>query len=457
MSVTAFHRCATLGRRAVGGGAPLALIRLAAGLLLGLVLPPAGESAALAHREVLPNGIVLLVAERPGVPIVAVRAYVQGAGAAFDPPDRQGLANLTAELIARGTAKRTAAEIDAAIEFVGGRLEAGADRDGMVAAVDVLRKDLALGLDLLSEVLLAPAFPPAELTRKVKEIEAAIQRAEENPEGVAGRALRRLVFAPHPYAWPVEGTRDSVARLSRGDVAGFYQRHVRPDATIIALVGAISVDEARRAVTARFGQWARPAASRVVLGTATGASSPRTDVIKRDLSQATIMMGRAAIRQTDPDYFPLTVASYILGGGASSRLYGRVREQEGLAYSVWSDLGPARYGALLAVGAQSRTSEVPRVIDLLREEMARLGREPVRDAELDLARSYLIGSFPLRLDTSAKVAGFITTVEAEGLGLDYAERYRREIAKVTAADVQRASARFLAPDGFSRIVVGQVP
>ena len=119
-----------------------------------------GRAAALAHREVLPNGIVLLVAERPGVPIVAARVYVQGAGAAFDPADRQGLANLTAALLTRGTVKRTAAQIDAAIEFVGGRLEAGADRDGLVAAVDVLRKDLSLGLDLLSEVLLTPAFPP---------------------------------------------------------------------------------------------------------------------------------------------------------------------------------------------------------------------------------------------------------------------------------------------------------
>ena len=145
-----------------------------------------------------------------------------------------------AALLTRGTGKRTASEIDTAIEFVGGRLEAGADRDGLVAAVDVLRKDLSLGLDLLSEVLLTPAFPAAELTRKVTEIEAAIQRAEESPEGVAGRALRRLVFAPHPYAWPVEGTRESVAKLTRADVVGFYQGHVRPDATVVALVGAIT-------------------------------------------------------------------------------------------------------------------------------------------------------------------------------------------------------------------------
>ena len=424
----------------------LPLLQLAAGL---------GEAAALVHREVLPNGIVLLVAERPGVPIVAARVYVQEAGAAFDPAGRRGLANLTAALLTRGTGKRAASEIDAAIEFVGGRLEAAADRDGLVAAVDVLRKDLSLGLDLLSEVLLTPAFPAAELTRKVKEIEAAIQRAEESPEGVAGRALRRLVFATHPYAWPVEGTRESVAKLTRADVVGFYQGHVRPDATVVALVGAISVDEARREVAARFGRWARPATKVPALPPATSASPPRVEVIKRDLTQSTILMGREAIRQTDPDYFPLAVASYILGGGASSRLYGRVRDEGGLAYSVWSDSGPARYGALLVVGAQSRTSAVPKVIDLLREEMARMGREPVRDAELDLAKSYLIASFPLRLDTSAKVAGFITTVEAEGLGLDYADRYRRAIATVTAADVQRVSARFFAPDTFNRVVVGQ--
>jgi zinc protease len=421
------------------------------------LLPGPVEPAALAHREVLANGIVLLVAERPGVPIVAARAYVQGAGAAFDPAGRRGLANLTATLLARGTATRTAAEIDAAIEFVVGRLDTGADRDGLAVAVDVLRKDVSLGLDLLAEVLLAPAFPAAELARTIKEIEASIQRAEENPEAVAGRALRQLVFAPHPYAWPVEGTRESVAKLTRDDVAGFYQRHVRPDTAIVALVGAITVDEARREVTARFGRWTRPTAPPVALGAAIGSLPGRADTVKRDLTQATIMMGRTAIRQTDPDYFPLAVASFILGGGASSRLYGRVRDQEGLAYSVWSNLGPARYGALLAVGAQSRAAEVPKVVDLLREEMARMGREPVLDAELHLARSYLIGSFPLRLDTSGKVAAFITTVEAEGLGLDYPERYRRGIVGVTAADVQRVSARFLAPDGFSRVVVGPGP
>lgn len=426
-------------------------------VLLGLPTGGPGATTPLAQREVLPNGIVLLVSHRSAIPIVAVRVYVRGAGAAFDPPDRQGLANLTGALLSRGTAKRSATQLDAAIEFVGGSLEAGADRDGLVVAVDVLRKDLNLGLDLLSEVLQAPAFPADELMRKVKEIQASIRRAEESPDGVAARALRRLVFAPHPYAWPVEGTSESVAKLTRADVVSFYQGHLRPDTTVITVVGAVSADDARREVLARFGRWVRPAAPPPDLPMARAVGPPGTEMIKRELAQSTILMGRQAIRQIDPDYFALAVASYILGGGSSSRLYDRVREQEGLAYAVWSDLAPARYGAWLTVGSQTRAAAAGKAIDLLRDELARMGREPVTDRELELAKSYLVGSFPLRLDTTAKVASFIMITEAQGLGLDYADRYRQGIARVTTADVQRVSARVFHPDSLSRVVVGQIP
>ncbi len=424
-----------------------------------LVLPTRGPRATtpLAQREVLPNGIVLLVSHRSAIPIVAVRVYVRGAGAAFDPPDRQGLANLTGTLLTRGTAKRSATQLDAAIEFVGGSLETGTDRDGLMVAVDILRKDLNLGLDLLSEVLQAPAFPVDELMRKVKEIQASIRRAEESPDGVAARALRRLVFAPHPYAWPVEGTSESVAKLTRADVVRFYQGHLRPDTTVITVVGAVSADDARREILARFGSWVRPAAPPPDLPMAHAVGPPGTEMIKRELAQSTILMGRQAIRQIDPDYFALAVASYILGGGSSSRLYDRVREQEGLAYAVWSDLAPARYGAWLTVGSQTRAAAAGKAIDLLRDELARMGREPVSDREFELAKSYLVGSFPLRLDTTAKVASFIMITEAQGLGLDYADRYRQGIARVTTADVQRVSARFFHPDSLSRVVVGQIP
>ena len=425
--------------------------------VLGVLLAAAPvRPAPIAHREVLPNGLVLLVAERPAVPIVAVRVFAR-AGAVFDPPDHAGLANLTGALLTRGTAKRTGQQLDAAIEFVGGRLEAGAGRDGLTTSLAVLKRDLTLGLDLMQEVLLSPTFPEAELKRKVAEIQAAIQRSEENPGAVASRALSRLVFAGHPYATPVEGTRESVGRLTRDDVARFYGDHVRPDTTIVAVVGAVTVDEARREITARFGAWPRPVSPTAGVPVFAAGSTPRAEAIKRDLTQSTLLFGRQAVNQADPDYFPLTVASYILGGGSTSRLYARVRDEGGLAYDVHSRLSPGKYGALFVASAQTRTAEVAKVTRLIEGELGRMQRDPVSERELGVAKDYLIGSFPLRLDTSSKVADFLVGLEQLKLGLDYADRYRDLIGRVTAADVQRVAAKYFGATTFDRVVVGRTP
>ena len=431
---------------------PLALLLLVALALTVAPAPPA-SAAPIAHREVLPNGIVLLVAERPGVPIVAARVFLR-AGAVFEPSDRAGLANLTGALLTRGAAKRTGPEIDEAIEFVGGSLEAGAGRDGLTASLSVLKRDLTLGMDLLADVVLAPAFPAEELKRKVAQIQAAIKRSEEDPNTVAGRALARVVFPNHPYGLPVEGTIESVGKLTRDDVVGFYRGHARPDTTIVAVVGDVTVDEARREVLKRFGGWAKPGTPAPSVPPVRPGVAPKSETITKELSQATLMLGRQSVRQLDPDYFPLAVASYVLGGGSASRLYGRVRDEGGLAYAVYSYVSPGRYGASFAVSAQTRTAEVPKVDDILKEELVRMTREPVKDDELRLAKDYLIGSFPLRLDTTAKVADFIVAIEEQGLGLDYADRYKAAVAKVTAADVQRVAGRFFGPDTFCRVMVG---
>ncbi len=426
------------------------------GALLALLIAAPATAAPLAHREVLPNGLVLLVAERPAVPIVAVRVLVR-AGANFDPPDRAGLANLTGALLTRGTAKHSGPALDSAIEFVGGSLETGVGRDGVTASLGVLKKDLTLGLDLLAEVVLTPTFPQDEVTRKAAEIQAAIKRSEEDPSTVAARALARLVFPGHPYGVPSAGTRESVARLTRDDVVHFHAERFRPDATIVAVVGAVTLDEARREIMARFGAWPRPASRIPAIPEATPGPAPRAETIARDLTQSTILLGRQAVRQTDPDYFPLVVGSYILGGGSASRLYARVREEGGLAYSVYSYVSPARHGAALILSAQTRTAERARVEAILDEELARMIRAPVGDQELALAKAYLIGSFPLRLDTSAKVADFVSLVENSGLGLDYPERYKARVARVTAQDIQRVAAKYFDPRTFDRVVVGNAP
>jgi zinc protease len=422
-------------------------------LLIG-ALPAAALAAPLAHREALPNGVRLLVAPRPGVPIAVVRAYIR-AGSAFDPPDAPGLANLTAELLTRGTARRTGPELDRAIEFVGGSLETTATRDGTSLTLAVLKKDLDLGLDLLAEVLLSPAFPEDEFKRKVADIEGDLRRSEENPETVAGRAMAALVYPGHPYSHPVPGTIESVGRLTREQVVRFHRERYRPDATLITAVGDVSVDEIRQALSRRLAGWKAPAEPLPVIPSAPANPPVRIETISRELTQATVLLGRPGIRQDDPDYYPLVVANYILGGGSASRLYTRVREEAGLAYFVFSSLSPGRCGSSYAVSLQTRLEGVAESVRLSKEEMSRMGQAPVDDRELELAKSYLIGSFPLRLDTSAKVTDMLVAIEEQGLGLDYPDRFKAEIAKVTKDDVERVARRYMDPAAFSSVTVGK--
>jgi zinc protease len=428
-------------------------LRLSLCVALAAMAVPA-LAGPLAHREVLPNGVVLLVAERPTIPIVVVRAYVR-AGSVYDPADAGGLASLTADLLTRGTAKRTGPELDQAIEFVGGSLEGAASRDGATIGLAVLRKDLALGLDLLAEVLREPAFPEAELKRRSEEIAAGIQRSEQDPQTVANRATAQLLYPGHPYSRPVSGTVESVRRLTREQVVAFHRENYRPNGVVISVVGDVTRDEIRRALVARFGAWTAPAAPRPAIPQAPASPPVEAHRIERNLTQATVSLARPGIRQDHPDYFPLAVANYILGGGSASRLYTKVREERGLAYSVYSGLGPGRYGSSYFVGLQTRLEAVDEAVRLVKEELARMAREPVTARELELAKAYLIGSYPLRTDTSGKMAGLLVAVEENQLGLDWPDRFKAGISRVTAADIRRVATIYMDPATFSSVTVGK--
>jgi len=431
-------------------GALARRIPISLALLGALVGPAAAEP--LAHRESLPNGIRLLVASRPAIPVVVVRVYLR-AGSVLDPPGAPGLANLTAELLTRGTARRTGPELDRAIEFVGGSLDADASRDGVTVSLAVLKKDLDLGLDLLGEVLRTPAFPEDELRRTAGEIIGALRQSEENPEVVAGRALARLLYPGHPYAHPVSGDVASVAALTRAQVVEFHRRYYRPDTALIAIVGDVTVDEARAGLARRLGSWTAPADPVPVVPPAPLSPPVKAETIARDLTQATVYLGRPSIGHESPDYFPLLVGNYVLGGGSASRLYTRVREERGLAYSVYSGLSLGRYGAAYTVGLQTRVDAADEAARLVRAEMAGMGRAPVDAKELGLAKAFLVGSFPLRLDTSRKVADLLVAIEEYGLGLDYPARFRAGVEAVTAADVERVAATYMDPATFSSVTV----
>jgi len=422
-------------------------------LLMG---PFAAAAAPLAQREVLPSGMVLLVAERPAVPIVTATLILQ-AGAVFDPPGKPGVANLTAIMLNQGTKTRSAPEISEAIEFVGGSLSVESGMDTAQLSVSVLSKDLDLALDLLGDLLSNPSFPPAELAKKIPEVLAGLKRSQEDPGTVSWEAFQALVYGHHPYGRPIEGTEASVPTITRDDILAFYGAYYRPNRAILAVVGDVSASNLKARLTARLGGWT-PGGPPVV-----APASPPSPLAKgvrktvqRDVTQAAITFGHLGITRNNPEYYAVYVMNYLLGGSMNSRLTQKIREERGWAYDVGSAFAPGKYAGDFSVTMQTKNEVAQEAIDAALEEIRRIRDQPVSAQELADAKAYLNGSFPLRLDTSAKVVGMLAAIEQNGLGLDYVERYPALINAVSSADIQRVAQTYLNPDTIALAVVADL-
>ncbi|HLC21727.1 MAG TPA: pitrilysin family protein [Candidatus Methylomirabilis sp.] len=434
-------------------GAPLR--RVGGGLVFVLLLLPVFVAAApLAERGVLGNGLTLLIASRRALPIVTIKVTVQ-AGSLWEPEDRAGLANLTASLLTRGTATRTAAQIDEAVDFIGASLSSAAERDSSEVNLTLLKKDLPRGLELLADVLLRPAFAEAEIARKVRELKAALRKRQEDPGEVASEAFNELVFGSHPYGRPLEGTEASLAAIMRDDIVRFHRDHYTPERAFVTVVGDVERGEITERLRTLLGPW--PKSKETVEMAAEPKPLQEKIVVKkidRGVTQANIILGHQGIRRDNPDFYAISVMNYILGGGGfSSRLVERIREEKGWAYDVHSYFYPGLERGTFQVGLQTKNEMAgPAVAEVLRE-IRRIREQGVTDQELADAKGYLTGSFPLRLDTNSKLAGLISTVEYYRLGLDYADRYPALIGAITKEDVLRVAGAYLRPDGYVLVVV----
>ncbi len=434
----------------------MALILLLTGAVsLAAPAPPPASAAALGHRETLPNGIVLLVSEQRAVPIVTVSMLIQ-AGSILDPPDKPGVANLMAELVTQGTKTRTAPQISEAIEFVGGSLSVEAGQELTTISLSLPSKDLDVGLDLMADVLLHPIFAQADVDRKKQEVIAGIKRNQEDPATVSWQAFLALVYGSNPYGHPVEGTEASVPTITRDDLVQFHSAYVRPNRTILAVVGDVSLPDLKRRLDARLTAWAAggPALTRPPKAAPLSQKVERT--IQREITQANINLGSLGITRDNPDYYPVRVMNYLLGGGFNSFLIAKIREEKGWAYDVGSDFGSGKYTGEFSVSMQTKNEVAQDAINEALAQIRRIRDQPVSDQDLKDAKAYLTGSFPLRLDTSKKIAGMLATIEYYGLGLDYVDRYPALINGVTAADVQRVAQKYLDPEKYALAVVADL-
>lgn len=398
------------------------------------------------------NGLELVLVENHELPIVSV-ALAMPAGARHEPPGREGLAGVVAELLTKGTKTRTADQIAAEIEGVGGSLGAGAGDDFFSVSVTVLTDHLDLGLSLMSDVLLNATFPEDEVELARKRVLSSLQLEKSDPGALAGKFFAQALYGDHPYGRSASDS--SIRALTRGEIQQFAATWLKPRGALLVVAGDLSLNDARRHIERYLGGWtgAGPAAGAVTSPPAAGTT--RILLVHRPGSaQSNIAVGNLALTATDPLHYPATVANKILGGGADSRLFAILREQKSWTYGASSGLSRRRDTGHFSAGTEVRTAVTDSALTELLSQLRRMRTEPVADSELVAAKGYLVGSFPLSIETPQQVAGQVSTVKLLGLPDDYLRTYRNRLAAVTAADVMGASRRVIRPDSAVIVVVG---
>lgn len=427
------------------------------GLLALLAAGPASAAPLqlpVYTRTTLSNGLVVYVMPTRRLPLVDFRMVIR-AGSVSDPGGKEGLASLTADLLTQGAGARDARRIAEDIAFVGGTLEASAATEQVVLTCEVLKKDFAVGLELLRDVALAPTFPAEEFARKQDEALGAIASERDDPGSLANHELGPFLLGTSPLAHPTIGWESSVGTLTREDVAAFHGRHFRPDNAMLAVVGDVDPVAIKAALEQAFGGWkaigAKPGDTYTAVPQARGA---RVLIVnKSEVTQTQIRLACMGVPRNHPDYYPITVANTILGAGFTSRLVNEIRVVQGLTYSISSRFGMFRNGGTFRIATFTKNETLRKTIDeTLKVVRDLLAAGPGED-ELAKAKRYLTGQFPLGLQAPDALAAQLLDIEFYGLDPRTVETFNDRIDAVTMADCRRALKSYFCVDDLRILVV----
>ena len=410
-----------------------------------------------AATQTLPNGLRVFVVSDHREPAIAAHLLILSAGSIKDPARMPGVAQMTARLLTEGTEKRSAKEIADAIDFVGGTLHASAGNDATTLTLSVVKKDLGTGLDLMSDVVLHPAFRPEELSRQRQQLLSNLTVQYSDPEYLASLVFERVVYGSSPYGLPGEGTPETVKRLGRDALTKFHDANYVPNQSLLTFAGDITAEEAFAIAEKYFGSWPKQD---------TGSSSPAVPaapsghhiwlIDKPDAVQTQIRVGRLGIRRADPDYIPVVVTNRIFGGGFNSRLNTEVRVKKGLTYGASSSFSAHRFAGAFEVSTFTRTEATVEASRLVVDLISKMSTGEVTPAELDFARDYLSGVYPIQSETAEQVADRVLTVAAFDLPEDFNSTYPSKIRLVSSAEVRAMAEKYLGANDLDIVLVGNV-
>jgi len=454
VAITAWHRSRRYSARAVVRR-PWVAARVLAFLALSVAWAPAGQAGGPAITVVkTPSGLEAWLVEDHSIPVVALSFAFRG-GAALDPPDRLGLADMASNLLGEGGGELDSKAFKERVEDIAARIGFYAGRDSFGGALKTLSAHRVDAFELLRRALTAPRFDPEPVERVRAAMLAVLARAEEEPDEIAEKTWWARAFPDHPYGRPPDGTAESIGAVTVEDLRRFVAVRLARDNLVLGVVGDIGPEELRALLARAFD---------ALPGSAARAEPPEARikaegdlvVVSKGIPQSVVVFGHAGPKRDDPDFYPLFVANHILGGGSfSSRLYKEVREKRGLAYSVYTYLDTLDHAGLVLGSVATENARLKDSVEIIRTEWRRLAEEGPTETELEEAKAYLTGSYALRFDSTDKVARMLVATQFDRLGIDFFERRNGLIEGVTHEDVVRAARRWLDPRALSFVVVGQ--
>jgi zinc protease len=403
----------------------------------------------------LANGLTVVSVPNRALPLVSIALVARG-GSSADPAGRSGAAGLTAAVMTEGTATRSAAEIDGAVEALGASLSSGAGHDGAQIGLTVRTGEADSALAIVADVARHPALAAEELERQRAIAIDGVRVALSDPGEVAGMATARVLYGDGGYGRiPTAAT---LAAITRADLQAAYRATWTPGEATLILTGDLDAPEALRLAERHFGDWRGPASRTADTAAQARAAPAPARVIVIDMpgsGQAAVAVARETITRSDPNYYRAIVANAVLGGGYSARLNQEIRIRRGLSYGSGSNIDARRRPGPFVATTQTRNDAAAEVLGLILGEMRRLGAEPITVAELTARRASLTGDFGRSLETTSGVAGLVADYVRRGVGPDELQRYLRAVLAVTPAEAQAAAGQLLAPAGATIVIVGE--
>lgn len=419
-----------------------------------LSLPLSAQAALAIQHWQTPQGARVIFVESHELPMLDISVDFP-AGSARDPAGKAGLAHLTHGLLDQGAGGLSDTAIAHRLADVGAVLAGNFDRDRAGVTLRTLSSatEKAAALEVLARVLQRPDFPQAVIKREKQRLIAAIREAEADPGTVAGKAFYRALYGTHPYAHDEAGDPAAIARLTRGDLQAFYRAHYSAPNAVISLVGDIPRAEAE-AIAARLAAGLSTAAAVPPLPRPAPAAASATR-IAHPSTQSHVLVGAVGMARNDPDFFPLFVGNYVLGGGGfDSRLMREVRDKRGYAYSAYSYFMPMVEAGPFQLGLQTKLEQTDDALKVAQATLRQFIADGPSEAELEQAKSNLTGGFPLRLDSNRKILDYLAVIGFYRLPLDYLDTWVAKVEAVDVAAVKQAFARRIDPDRLVTVVVG---